>query len=158
LHTQAHEIYRALIEATAFGALTIINRIEEYGVPVRNVVSCGGLAARNPFLLQIYADITGRPMKVSMSDQTCALGAAIFGAVAAGKEISGFSCVEEAQEAVTEIKEVYEPNQENNKIYQELYRLYSQMHDAFGTTVWSGTMFNVMKDLLALREKQRKGN
>ncbi|MBL7083442.1 MAG: ribulokinase [Candidatus Aminicenantes bacterium] len=158
LHTQAHEIYRALIEATAFGALTIINRIEEYGVPVRDVVNCGGLAARNPFLLQIYADITGRPMKVSMSDQTCALGAAIFGAVAAGKEISGFSCVEEAQEAVTEIKEVYEPNQENNKIYQELYRLYSQMHDAFGTTVWSGTMFNVMKDLLALREKQRKGN
>ena len=153
LHTQAHEIYRALIEATAFGALTIINRIEEYGVMVKEIINCGGLAAKNPFLMQIYADITGRPMKVSMSDQTCALGAAIFGAVAAGKEISGFSCVEDAQRAMTGIKEVYEPNLENHEVYQELYRLYRQMHDAFGTTEWSGTMHNVMKDLLVLREK-----
>ena len=158
LYTQAHEIYRALIEATAFGALTIINRIEEYGVPVKEIVNCGGLAAKNPFLMQIYADITGRPMKVSMSDQTCALGAAIFGAVAAGKEISGFSCVEDAQRAMTGIKEVYEPNPENHEVYQELYRLYRQMHDAFGTTEWSGTMHNVMKELLAFREKQRKRN
>ena len=91
LHTEAHEIYRALIEATAFGALTIAKRIEEYGVPVKEFVNCGGLAAKNPLLMQIYADVTGRPMKVSRSDQTCALGAAIFGAVAAGKEASGFA-------------------------------------------------------------------
>ena len=93
LHTQAHEIYRALIEATAFGALTIINRIEEYGVTVNEIVNCGGLAAKNPFLMKVYADITGRPMKVSRSDQTCALGAAIFGAVAAGREQGGFGSV-----------------------------------------------------------------
>jgi len=93
-----------------------------------------------------------------MSDQTCALGAAIFGAVAAGKEISGFSCVEDAQRAMTGIKEVYEPNLENHMVYQEIYCLYRQMHDAFGTTEWSGTMHNVMKELLALREKQRKRN
>lgn len=158
LHTQAHEIYRALIESTAFGALTIINRIEEYGVSVREIINCGGLAAKNPFLMQIYADITGRPMKVSRSDQACALGAAIFGAVVAGEEQSGFTTVEDAQKAMTEIREVFEPDMENHKVYQELYRLYVQLHDAFGTRDWSGTMYNVMKDLLTLRDKQRKGN
>ena len=104
LHTEAHEIYRALIEATAFGALTIIKRIEEYGVPVKEIVNCGGMAEKNPLLMQIYADVTGRPMKVSRSDQTCALGAAIFGAVAAGKEASGFASVPEAQRAVCGVK------------------------------------------------------
>ncbi|TET84330.1 MAG: ribulokinase [Desulfobacteraceae bacterium] len=156
LHTQAHEIYRALIEATAFGALTIINRIKEYGVSVRDIVNCGGLATKNPFLMQIYADITGCPMKVSRSDQTCALGAAIFGAVAAGEEQSGFETVEDAQRAMTGIKEVFEPDMKNHEVYQKLYRLYSQLHDSFGTAEWSGTMYNVMKDMLALCEKQRK--
>ena len=87
LHTQPHEIYRALVEATAFGALRIIDRIEEYGVPVKEVVNCGGLAAKNPLLMQIYADVSGRPMKISRSDQTPALGAAMFAAVAAGKGV-----------------------------------------------------------------------
>ncbi len=156
LHSQAHEIYRALIEATAFGALTIINRIEEYGVGVEEIVNCGGLAAKNPFLMQIYADITGRPMKVSRSDQTCALGAALFGAVAAGKEKGGFSSVEEAQNVLTGIKETYQPHHGNHQVYKELFRLYSQLHDAFGTEFWSGTLYNVMKELIALRERQRK--
>ena len=156
LHTQAHEIYRALIEGTAFGALTIINRIEEYGVKVKEVVNCGGLAAKNPFLMKIYADITGRPMKVSGSDQTCALGAAIFGAVAAGKEQGGFSTAEDAQKALTGIKETHKPDPENHDVYTELFRLYSQLHDAFGTQSWSGILYNVMKDLISLREKQRK--
>jgi L-ribulokinase len=156
LHTQAHEIYRALIEATAFGALTIVNRIEEYGVAVREVVNCGGLASKNPFLMQIYADILGRPMKVSRSDQTPALGAAMFGAVAAGREVSGFADLEAAQAAMTGIKQVFEPDMQNHEIYQELYRLYRQLHDAFGTQEWSGTMANVMKDLIIIREKQRE--
>jgi L-ribulokinase len=155
LHTQAHEIYRALIESTAFGALTIINRIEEYGVKVEDVVNCGGLAAKNPFLMQIYADITGRPMKLSRSDQTCALGAAIFGAVVAGKEKGGFPTVNDAQKALTGIKETYTPDPENHIIYKEMYRLYCQMHDAFGTVAWSGILHNVMKDLISLRERQR---
>ena len=158
LHTQAHEIYRALIEATAFGALTIINRIEDYGVKVEEIVNCGGLAAKNSFLMKIYADITGRPMKVSRSDQTCALGAALFGAVAAGEERSGFKTVEAVQKATTGIKEVYEPDVGNHRIYQKIFGLYSQIHDAFGTSAWSGTMHNVMKDLIALRERQRQGD
>lgn len=156
LHTQAHEIYRALIEATAFGALTIINRIEEYGVKVEDIVNCGGLAVKNPFLMQIYADITGRPMKVSRSEQTCALGAAIFGAVAAGQGQSGFSTVEDAQKALTGIKETYAPDAERHKVYTDLFGLYSQLHDSFGTQAWSGALYSVMKDLIALREKQRR--
>ncbi len=156
LHTQAHEMYRALIEATAFGALTIINRIREYGVAVEEIVNCGGLASKNPFLMQIYADIIGRPMKLSRSDQTPALGAAMFGAVAAGKELSGFAKIEDAQAVMTGIKKVYEPKKENREIYQKLFRLYSQLHDAFGTQEGSGVLYNVMKDLILIREKQRK--
>ena len=157
LHTEPHEIYRALIEATAFGALTIIKRIEEYGVPVKEIVNCGGLASKNPFLMQIYADITGRPMEISGSQQTPALGAAIFGAIAAGKETSGFSNIEEAQYALTGIKKRFEPNPLNNSVYKKLYVLYKQLHDAFGTENYTGKTQNVMKDLLAIRDKQRKG-
>ena len=141
LHTEAHEIYRALIEATAFGALTITQRIEEYGVPVKEFVNCGGLAAKNPLLMQIYADVTGRPMKVSRSEQTCALGAAIFGAVAAGKEAGGFAAVPEAQRAMCGVKDiVYRPNPEAQAVYAELYRIYRTLHDAFGTREWSGNL------------------
>ncbi len=157
LHTKPHEIYRALIEATAFGALTIINRIEEYGVSVEEIVNCGGLASKNPLLMQIYADITGRPMKISRSEQTPALGAAIFGAIAAGKEKSGFSSILDAQNAMTGTKDVFEPIPDNHRVYEKLYSLYKQLHDAFGTEEWSGKMHNVMKDILVIRDQQRKG-
>jgi L-ribulokinase len=156
LHTEPHEIYRALIEATAFGALTIAKRIEEYGVPVKEFVNCGGLAAKNPLLMQIYADVTGRPMKVSRSDQSCALGAAIFGAVAAGKEVSGFGSAPEAQRAVCGVKEkFYRPNKKAQAVYAELYELYRTLHDAFGTRDWSGRLDHVMKELIRIRERQR---
>ncbi len=155
LHTQAHEIYRALIEATAFGALAIINRIEEYGTEVKEIVNCGGLASKNPFLMQIYADILGRPMKVSRSDQTPALGAAIFGAVAAGPDISGYATVEEAQAAMTGVRQIFEPDMQNHVVYKEMYSLYRTLHDAFGTPDWSGSLYHVMKDMIALRERQR---
>ena len=156
LHTEAHEIYRALIEATAFGALTIINRIEEYGVHVKDIVNCGGLAAKNPLLMQIYADVTARPMKVSRSDQTCALGAAIFGAVAAGKEAGGFADVSEAQAAVCGVKDqAFVPDAGRHRVYGELYRLYRELHDAFGTSEWDGRLNHVMKELIAVRERQR---
>ncbi len=156
LHTEAHEIYRALVEATAFGALTIIKRIEEYGVPIKEIVNCGGLAVKSPMLMQIYADITGRPMKISRSDQTCALGAAIFGSVAAGKEAGGFADCAEAQAAVCGVRDiVYNPIPENQAVYEELYVLYRELHDAFGTDEWSGKINNVMKDVIEIRERQR---
>jgi L-ribulokinase len=157
LHTEAHEVYRALIEATAFGALTIIRRIEEYGVTVGEIVNCGGLAVKNPLLMQIYADITGRPMKVSRSDQTCALGAAIFGAVAAGADAGGFADVAAAQKAVSGVRDVvYQPNPAHQEVYSHLYGLYRKLHDAFGTREWSGQLNQIMKQLIAVREKQRQ--
>jgi L-ribulokinase len=156
LHTEAHEIYRALIEGTAFGALTIIRRIEEYGVPVREIVNCGGLAVKNPLLMQIYADVTGRPMKIARSDQTCAVGAAIFGAVAAGKKAGGFRNVAEAQAAICGVRsKIYRPIAANHKVYTRLYKLYRELHDAFGTQQWQGRLDHVMKELIAMRERQR---
>jgi L-ribulokinase len=95
-------------------------------------------------------------MKISRSEQTPALGAAIFGAITAGKNISGFSNIAEAQNKVTGIKETFEPNSYNNLVYKKLYRLYKQLHDAFGTEDFSGKMHNVMKDLLEIRDQQRK--
>ena len=157
LHTKPEGIYRALIEATAFGALTIINRFEEYGVKISEVINCGGIAEKNPLVMQIYADIMNREMKITRSAQTCALGAAIAGSVAAGKDPGGHDSFPAAQSAMCGMKEMtFKPNLENHIVYKGLYRLYRQLHDAFGTKERSGTMHNVMKDLLALRDKQIK--
>ena len=155
LHTQPHEIYRALIEATAFGALRIIDRIEENGVAIKEVINCGGLAIKSPLMMQIYADVTGRPMKISRSEQTPALGAAIFGAVSAGKDASGFVSAEDAQKVMTGTNKVYKPVQKNYLIYKKLYAIYRQLHDNFGTKNSNENMFNVMKDLLDIRDKVR---
>ncbi|MBX7209494.1 MAG: ribulokinase [Verrucomicrobiaceae bacterium] len=150
LHTEAHEIYRAYIEATAFGALTIIKRVEEYGVAVHEIINTGGLSIKNEALMQIYADVIGRPMKVSRSEQTCALGAAIFGAAAAG-----VGTVADIQSRVTAIRnKVFKPIAENHRIYTELYALYRTLHDAFGTRNWSGKLSHVMKELLAIRDRR----
>jgi len=155
LQTQPHEIYRALLEATGFGALTIIDRIEEYGVPVKEVVNCGGLAAKNALLMQVYADITGRPMKISRSEQTPALGAAIFGAVAAGENSGGYSSVASAQKAMVGMGREYQPVDANHRVYRKLYELYTRLHDAFGTERGSGKMYNLMKELLDIRDDVR---
>lgn len=156
LHTEPHEIYRALIEATGFGALAIIDRIEEYGVKVKEVINCGGLASKNTLMMQIYADITGRPMKISRSDQTPALGAGIFAAVAAGKKAGGYDSVEEARNAMTGTGKQYLPIKENHETYKKLYKLYRQLYDGFGTKEWNGGMYNIMKNLLVLRDEVRK--
>jgi L-ribulokinase len=145
LHTRPEEIYRAMIEATAYGALTIINRFEEYGVKVEEVINCGGIAEKNPLLMQIYADVTGREMKVSRSAQSCALGAAIAAAVVSG----GYKNFAEAQGAMCGVKNTtYKPIAENHAVYKKLYSLYKQIHDAFGT----GAMKNVMKELLKIKD------
>jgi len=154
LHTRPEEIYRALIEATAFGALTIINRFEEYGIKIKEVINCGGIAEKNPMLMQIYADITGKEMKVSRSSQTCALGSAIAAAVVAGKAKGGYNNFADAQDAMTGVREItYKPIAENQKVYQQLYKLYKQLHDAFGTVGYGSPLYDVMKDLLSIKEK-----
>jgi len=153
LYTTPVEIYRALVEATAFGALTIINRFEEYGVKINQVVNCGGIAEKSPFTMQIYADVTGRPMRVSRSGQTCALGSAIAGAVVAGV-YSGYA---PAQKAMTGLKPViYRPNPKAHATYRELYAVYRKLHDAFGTPDWQGNLFDVMKQLIDIRSQVRK--
>ncbi len=153
LYTTPAEIYRALIEATAFGALTIINRFEEYGVKVEQIVNCGGIAEKNPLVMQIYADVTGRPMKVSRSAQTCALGAAIAGAVVAGVHPD----FPTAQKAMTGLKpRVFQPHPEAHAVYRELYALYRKLHDAFGTREWTGNLYDVMKALIEIRNRVRK--
>ncbi len=152
LYTTPAEIYRALIEATAFGALTIINRFEEYGVRISQVVNCGGIAEKNPLVMQIYADVTGRPMKVSRSAQTCALGAAIAAAVVAGAHRDFPSAIA----AMTGLKpRVFMPDPSAHAVYRDLYSLYSTLHDAFGKPHWQGGLHQVMKQLIALRDKMR---
>lgn len=152
LHTTAAEIYRALIEATAFGSLKIIEQIEAGGAPVKEVICCGGIAEKSPLTMQIYADICGRPIKVSRSGQTCALGAAIFGAVSAG----AFKNVGEAVEQLTGVKDrVYEPNPTSVAVYKRLGSLYTLLHDAFGRRAQSLDLFPVMKQLLAIQREVR---
>lgn len=152
LYTTPAEIYRALIEATAYGALTIINRFEEYGVKVEQIINCGGIAEKNPLVMQIYADVTGRPMKISRSAQTCALGAAIAGAVVAGVHKDYAS----AQKAMTGLKpRVFHPNPAAHEVYRQLYPLYRTLHDAFGTRDWTGNLYDVMKTLLDIRNRAR---
>jgi len=152
LQTTAPEIYRTLIEATAFGALTIIKRIEEYGVQVREVVNCGGIAEKNPLLMQIYADVINRPMKISRLSQTCALGAATFGAVVG----RAYKNVETAQAKMTGLKpKVFKPNKAAAEVYAKLYQLYRRLHDAFGTVSYQGEMNRLMKELIAIRDEAR---
>ncbi len=155
LHTSAPEVYRALIEATAFGALTIIKRFEEYGVKVNEVINCGGIAEKNPLIMQIYADVCNRPMKISRSSQTCALGAAMFGGVVGGV----YKKVEDAQAKMTgTAPTVYRPNKKAVAVYEKLYALYRQLHDAFGNVPQKQPpqMGKIMKELIAIRDAVRK--
>ncbi len=164
LQTGPADVYRALLEATVFGAKVIMQRFEDYQVKVDRVVACGGIAEKNHLLLQLYADITGRPLRISRSQETCALGAAIFGAVAAGREHGGFDSVLEAQEAMTGLKAVcFEPDVSAQATYDRLFQLYTTLHDAFGGLSSptghsggnSGDLRGVMKELIAIREQVR---
>ena len=150
LHTSAGEIYRTLIEATAFGSRKIIERIEEFGVPVREVVVCGGIGEKSPLAMQIYSDIFGRSIKISRSAQTCALGSAIAASVAAGAHRS----VLDAADAMTGYKDIsYLPNPDAVKIYDKLYALYSALHDSFGIAGTRNDLSQIMKDLLEIRRE-----
>ncbi len=158
LHTSRPEIYRALIEATAFGARRILDRIEEYGVKVDEVINCGGIAEKDALFMQVYADVLGRPMKISASAQTCALGAALMAAVAAGPAAGGFASCEAAQQAICACKEqVYHPIPANQAVYQKLYRLYGELHDSFGLPKHTFDHYQVMKTLLDIAQ-QAKAN
>ncbi len=152
LYTTRADIYRALIEATAFGARAIIERIQEYGVRTDQVVCTGGIAEKNPLLMQIYADVTGCVMHVAGSSQTCALGSAIAAAVLAGAH-PDFAT---AQAAMTSLKPTqYKPAPENRAVYDRLYALYRDLHDSFGGLSRSADLSLVMKSLLEIKYAQR---
>ncbi len=153
LHTSQAEIYRALIEATAFGARAILERMDEYGVETKRIVCAGGIAQKNPMLMQIYADVTGREMLIAGSSQACALGSSIVAAVAAGSAQGGYDDFVSAQKAMTTLDDnVYRPEAKSQAVYDELYRLYKKVHDAFGG-VKVEDLSEVMKRLLEIKKE-----
>ena len=154
LHTSPAEIFRALVEATAFGARVIIERYREYGVPIERVVNCGGIALKSPLTMQTYADVLGCSMEISANEQSCALGAAMAGSVVGGV----YPNFGEASEAMTGVMDrVYEPIPEHQVVYDRLFGLYKKLHDLFGTREYAENQFGLMKELINIREEVRNG-
>ena len=153
LATRAPEIYRALIEATAFGTRVICDTFDQSGVAVRDIVACGGLPERNRLLMQIYADVTGRRIRVSASSQTPALGSAMWAAVAAGARHGGYDTIEDAAARMAHLRDgAYEPEAEHHATYDRLYREYVRLHDYFGRGE-----NDVMKTLRRVRDDATSG-
>ena len=155
LRTKPEEIFKALIEATAFGAKIIIERYKEYGISIERVINCGGIAVKSPLTMQVYADILGCIMEVSNNEQSCALGAAMAGSVVGGVHKD----FEIARLKMTGVNEkVYKPVKENQMIYDQLFKLYKQIHDGFGLEKNNKNMYNVMKDLLKIKDYVHNGD
>ena len=133
LNTKPEEIYRALIEATAFGTRIIIETFQKNGLPIDELYACGGMPHKDKMLMQIYADVTGREIKVASSRQASALGAAMFGAIAAGSEAGGYDSIEDAVTHMASLeKKTYIPIPENVEVYNQLFSEYRRLHDYFG--------------------------
>lgn len=133
LLTKPQEIYRTLLEATAFGTRKIVDAFHENGVAVDVLYACGGLPQKNRLLMQIYADVTHREIMVADSKQTPALGAAMFAAVAAGQAQGGYDSIIDAAEKMARVKEeTFKPIPEHVEVYEQLYQEYSKLHDYFG--------------------------
>jgi L-ribulokinase len=148
LSTRPEEIYRALIESTAFGTLAIIDNHSEQGIPIDELYASGGLAEKNELLLQIYSDVTGRTIKIAASTQAAALGAAIAGSVAAGAERDGYNTFKEATASMAHLKEkVFTPDAAHHKIYKRIYAEYIKLYNAFGRG-----MLDTMKQLKDIRD------
>jgi L-ribulokinase len=153
LATRAEEIYRALIEATAYGTRVIIEAFQTHGVPVHEIVATGGLPDRNKLLMQIYADVTGRPIHIAGTHQGGALGSAMHGAVAAGRDAGGYDTIFEACKRMARLRdEAYAPIPEHSRVYDQLYAEYLTLHDYFGRGA-----NNVMKRLKDLKARVRAG-
>ena len=152
LQTTPADMYRAWIEATAFGSRVIMERFEEYGQKVETIINCGGISVKNPLVMQIYADVMGRPIAISRSAQTAALGSAIAGAVAAG----AYPSFAKATDAMTALNpRIFQPNPSNQAVYNRLYALYHRVHDAFGVKGTQDDLSDVMKQILAIRDEVR---
>ena len=133
LRTKSEEIYRALLEATAFGTRMIIDSFVNDGLPIEELYACGGMPHKDKLLMQIYADITGREIKVASSHQASALGAAMFGSLAAGSKLGGYDSIEEAVAHMASCEDkTYLPIPKNVETYNRLFAEYKQLHDYFG--------------------------
>lgn len=151
LTTRPEQIYRALIEATAYGARMIVDNFEAHGVKIQHLYACGGVSKKNDMLMQIYADVLNREIHIAASAQAPAMGAAMFGAVAAGKARGGYDSIVDAANEMGRLEEKYfAPRAENVAVYEKLYREYATLYDFFGR---GGN--DVMKRLKAIREQQR---
>jgi L-ribulokinase len=151
LLTRPEEIYRALIEATAYGTRLIIETFNQNNVPIRELIATGGLPDRNKLLMQIYADVTGLPIYIPEATQIGALGSAMHGAVAAGAANGGYDSIVEASLNMARLRdESYQPLSENKAVYDQLFTEYVTLHDYFGR----GDN-DVMKRLKILRAEVR---
>lgn len=147
LRTRAEDILRALIEATAFATKVVIDTFAEYEIAVKRIVACGGIARKDPFTMQLYADILNVEIGIAGSSQVPALASAIFASVAAGKAAGGYDDIYEASAHMSNVSDVkYTPNPEAHKVYMKLYEEYRRLHDYFGR---GGN--DVMKRLLAIK-------
>ncbi|HZH60605.1 MAG TPA: ribulokinase, partial [Metabacillus sp.] len=147
LLTKPEEIYRALIEATAYGTRTIVEAFRNSGVPIHEVYACGGIAEKNALMMQIYSDVLKMDIRISASSQTPALGSAMFGAVAAGKERGGYDDIKEAAKEMARLKDrIYQPIKENSAVYDQLFAEYTRLYDYFGRGE-----NNVMKNLKKIK-------
>ena len=151
LTTTPAEMYRAVLESTAFGTYKIIKQFEQSGVPIAELYACGGLPGKNPLLMQIFADVTNREIKVSASDQTVALGSAMWGAVAAGAAVGGYDDVTEAAAKMARVRdESFTPDAGNHAMYEKLFAEYERLHDLFGS--YGDPVMKNLKDIkLAVR-------
>lgn len=126
LGSDAPRIFRSLVEATCFGAKVIVERFQDQGVPIHGVIGLGGVANKSPFVMQILADVLNMPIKIAKTDQTVALGAAMFAATVAGI----YDEVDEARKAMGKgFDRVYEPREEYAERYKQLYERYKRMGD-----------------------------
>lgn len=133
LATSPEEIYRALLESTAMGTYRIVENFEENGIPIEELVACGGLPQKSPLLMQIYADVNNRTVVVRASKEIPARGAAMFGAVAAGRDGGGFDSIEQASQALAApVLTTYQPNPTARQTYEEMYQIYREVYDFFG--------------------------
>ena len=152
LSTKPEEMYRALIEATAYGTRMIVENFRDNGVEVEEFYASGGIAVKNEMAMQIYSDVLNMPVKIAGSAQGPALGSAIFASVAAGKENGGYDSVFEAARKLGKVKDkYYSPIKENAEVYDRLYAEYKKLHDYFGRGE-----NKVMKTLKKIKSERNK--
>lgn len=150
LQTKPEDLYRALIEATAFGQKVIFDTYMQEQVSIEKIIAAGGLPEKNQMMMQIYADVLGMEIHLCGSKQAPALGSAIYAAAAAGKSHGGYDTLQEASLRMGSLKEkTYKPIPANVEKYARIYKEYKQLHDYFGKGINP-----VMKVLRQMRNKQ----